>query len=199
MEQLRARLLQNCSMGRRPSTAPRPHGAQLDAVGSHHRTVPRPIPTGRLTDDLTEGPAERPQTGESDVEADRRHGAVSLTQQEHRALNPPPLQVAMGRLAENRSEAAAEVGWRDVGDCCHRPHIERLGIGAVHGVAGTKQPPIEVLRLAAHPPTVGETVPAPTTAAATTQTMVRQNRRRTLRRRRTHRQRRSVRGQAPRR
>ena len=62
--------------GRRPSTAPRPHRGQLDTVRSHHRTMPRPIPAGRLTDDPAEGPAERPQTGEADVEADVGDGAV---------------------------------------------------------------------------------------------------------------------------
>ena len=87
----------------------RPHGRQLDAVRRDHRAVPRAVVRRRLADDLAERAAERSQAGEADVEADVGDAAVGLAQQEHRALDPPPLQVAVGRLAEHGPEAAAEV------------------------------------------------------------------------------------------
>jgi hypothetical protein len=60
----------------------------------------------------------------------------------------------MGRLAEDRAKAPAEVRRRDVGHRSHGAHVEGLGIRAVHGIAGTQEPPIEILRLAAHSLTV---------------------------------------------
>jgi hypothetical protein len=58
--------------------------------------VPPAIGARRLADDLPEGSAEGPKAGETDREADVGDGAVSLTQEKHRALDPPPLQVAVG-------------------------------------------------------------------------------------------------------
>lgn len=43
---------------------------------------------------------------------------------------------------------------RDVRDGGHRTYVERLRVGAVHGVPGAKQAPVQVLDVAAHPPTV---------------------------------------------
>src|SRR5439155_1103916 len=84
----------------------------------------------------------------------RGDAAVGLAQQEHRALHPPPLQVTVRRLPEDGSEAANEVG---IGDVSHRGHgadVERLGVGAVHGVAGAQQAPVQVLDFPAHAATL---------------------------------------------
>ena len=43
---------------------------------------------------------------------------------------------------------------RDVGDRGDRAHVERLGVGAVHRVAGAQQAPVEVLGLPAHAATL---------------------------------------------
>jgi len=109
---------------------------ELDTVRRHDRAVPCSIAARRLADNLPEGAAECPQARETDVKTDVGDGAVGLSQQKHRAFDPPPLQIAMGRLAEDRTEAATEVGWRDVGNGRHGAHVERLGVGAVHRVPG---------------------------------------------------------------
>src|SRR4051812_19778892 len=54
---------------------------------------------GRDADDLVEGPAERAQRGEADVEADLGHRGVRAPQLPHRALDPAALEVAVRRLS----------------------------------------------------------------------------------------------------
>ena len=56
----------------------------------------------------------------------------------------------MGRLAEGRPEASDEVGLRDIRDRRHGGHVERLGVGAVHGVAGAQQASVQVLNITRH-------------------------------------------------
>lgn len=56
----------------------------------------------------------------------------------------------MGRLAEHGSETADEVR---LGHMRHRRNgtdIERLGVGAVHSVAGPQQASVEILDVPAH-------------------------------------------------
>src|SRR5258708_354908 len=91
--------------GRRPRSGVR----HLDAVGHADRPMTAAVARRRLPDELPERPAEGPEAGEADVEADVGDAAVGLPQQEHRALYPPPLQVAVRRLAEHGAEATAEV------------------------------------------------------------------------------------------
>jgi hypothetical protein len=61
---------------------------------------------------------------------------------------------------EDGAEAAAEVGWQDVGHRSDRSHVERLGVGAIHCVSGAEQAPVEIFNFAAHPPTLCDTVPS---------------------------------------
>ena len=144
-------LLRNCSIASAPPAATqRPHGRHLEAVGRHHRPMPGAVARRRLADDLPERAAEGPQAGEADVEADVGDAAVGLAQQEHRALHPPPLQVAVRRLPEDGAEAAAEVRLGDVGHRGHGADVERLGVGAVHGVAGAQQASVQILDFPAH-------------------------------------------------
>jgi hypothetical protein len=62
----------------------------------------------------------------------------------------------MGRLTEDHAKAAAEMGGRNVGYRCHSAHVQRPGIGPIHRVPGTQQPPVEFFSFAAHPPRLGE-------------------------------------------
>ena len=103
-----------------------------------------------LADDLPERATEGPQAVEADVEADVGDAAVGLAQQEHRALHTPPLQVTMRRLPEDGAEGADEVRLGDIGHRGHGADVERLGVGAVHGVAGAQQAPVQVLDFSAH-------------------------------------------------
>src|SRR4029078_12261510 len=89
-------------------------------------------------------------------EADVGDAAVGFAQEEHRALDPSPLQVPVRRLAENGAEAAAEMRLGDVRHGGHGADIERLGVGAVHGVAGAKEAAIHVLDFPAHRATLSQ-------------------------------------------
>ena len=60
----------------------------------------------------------------------------------------------MWRLAEDRPEAPAEVGLRDVGDGGNGPNVQWLRVGAIHGVAGAEETPIEIFGFAGHHPTL---------------------------------------------
>jgi hypothetical protein len=128
----------------------RPHGRQLDAMRRHDRSMPGAVARRGLTDDLAERATEGAQAGEADVEADVGDAPFGLPQQEHRALYPPPLQVAVGRLPEDRTEAADEMGLRDVRHRGDRPDVQWFGIRAIHRVAGAQQAPVEILDFPAH-------------------------------------------------
>src|SRR5882724_6762632 len=104
----------------------------------------------RFAENLAEGPAERAQAREPDVQADVGHAAVGFAQQEHRALDPTALQVAVRGLAERSPEGADEVRLGDARDAGQGGDIERLGVGPVHRVAGPQQPPITVFNRAGH-------------------------------------------------
>src|SRR5215210_3084713 len=63
----------------------------------------------RVADDRLEGPAEGAEAVEADVQADLAHAPVGLPQKEHRALDPPPLEVPVGGLPEGGAEGPYEV------------------------------------------------------------------------------------------
>ena len=56
----------------------------------------------------------------------------------------------MRRLPEDGAEAADEVRLGDMGHRGHGADVERLGVGAVHGVAGAQQAPVQILDFPAH-------------------------------------------------
>src|SRR3954464_7530311 len=136
--------------GARFSKTARSHPAHREARRGVGRLRAAAVLRGRLADDAAERAAERAEAREADVEADLGDAAVGLAQQEHRALDAAALQVAVWRLAEGRAERPDEVRLRDVGDACEARHVERLGIGAVHRVAGAQHPAVGVLDGAAH-------------------------------------------------
>src|SRR5688572_16129986 len=133
------------------SRYPRPHRCELDTVGRDARPMAPAITGWGLAHDLAEGAAEGSQAREGDVEADVRDAPIALAQQEHGALHPPPLQVAVRGLAEHRAEAPAEVCRRDVGDRRDRADVQRLAVRTVYRIASAQQAPVEILGLAAHP------------------------------------------------
>ena len=112
----------------------------------------------RLADDRPERPTEGPEAAEADVEADVGDASVGLAQQEHGALDPTPLEVAVRRLAEDGAEGADEMRLGDVGDRGDRRHVEMLGVGPVHGVAGPQHAPVQILDVPTHPPTLAPSV-----------------------------------------
>jgi hypothetical protein len=117
--------------------------------------VARAVPGRRLADDRAERAAERSEAAEANVEAHVGHASIRFAQQEHRAFDPPALEVSMGCLPEDGPEGAAEVGRRDVGHLGHGLDIEWLGVGSIHRVAGAQEAPVQVFGFTAH----GETLP----------------------------------------
>ena len=99
-------------------------------------------------------PAERPEAGEADIEADVGNAAIGFAQQEHRAFDSPPLQVVVRRLAEYGAKRADEVRLGHVRDRRDGTYVEWLGIRAIHGVAGAEQAPVQVLGFTAHSETL---------------------------------------------
>ena len=85
-----------------------------------------------------------------DVEADLGDRAVALTEHEHRALDAPPLQVAVRGLTEGRPERADEVRLRDVRDSRERGNVERPPVVPVHRVACAKHAPVGVFDRGSH-------------------------------------------------
>src|SRR5918912_1243655 len=87
---------------------------RLREAARHPAQVGRPPAVGgrRIADDRLERAAERAEAREADVEADVADAAVGLAQEEHRALDAPPLEVAMRRLAEGGAEGPDEVRLR---------------------------------------------------------------------------------------
>ena len=108
------------------------------------------IHTGRLPHDPVERAAERTQTGEPHVEADVGDVAVGPAEQVHRPFDATTLQVTVGCLSEGRSERTDEVSRGQVGDGGECRDVEMPAIRAVHGVAGSQQPAVQLLDGLAH-------------------------------------------------
>src|SRR4051794_19730609 len=104
----------------------------------------------RLAHDRAEGPAERPEAREADLEADVAHRPVGLAEQEHGALDAAALEVAVRRLAERRAERADEVRLGHVREPRERRDVERPRVGAVHRVARAEHAAVSLLDGAAH-------------------------------------------------
>src|ERR1700687_3103747 len=103
-----------------------------------------------LADDVAKATAEGAETGEAHVQADVGHATVGRAQQEHGALDSAALKVPVRRLAKGRSKGSDEVRLGDARDSSEGRDVERLRVGAVHGVAGAEHPAIDLLDGAAH-------------------------------------------------
>src|SRR6266849_4519213 len=86
---------------------------------------------GRDADDVTKCAAEGAEAVEADIEADVGDASLGLAQLEHRALDPPALEVAVRRLGE-----LVDVEW--------------LRVRAIDRVPGAKHAAIELFDGAAH-------------------------------------------------
>src|SRR5262245_33022225 len=100
------------------SKTARSHGARVherearrDGRGGSAAPTP-PVPSRRLADQIAKCRAERTEALEADLEADLGNGQLCPAQQLLRALDPPPYEVLVGRLAEGSLEAASEMGRR---------------------------------------------------------------------------------------
>src|ERR1700687_2622133 len=102
------------------------HGKDQLAISVFSRSV---------ADDFGEGPAEGTQAVEANVHANVRDASLGLSEQEHRALDAPALQVAVRRFAKGRLEGPDEVGLRNVCDFRQVCDVEWQGVRAVHRTA----------------------------------------------------------------
>jgi hypothetical protein len=91
-----------------------------------------------------ERPAECAQTAETDVEANVRYTSIRGTQEKHRTLNAPALEIAMRSLAERRAEGADEVRLGYL----RNPREFRKR--AIHGVPCAQHPAIALFYRPAH-------------------------------------------------
>src|SRR4030088_2138995 len=121
-----------------------------EAGGDRHDGSAAAVGGWRLADDVAEDPAEGAEAAETDVEADVGHAAIGRAQQEHRAFDSTPLQVPVWRLAKGCAERSDEVRLRDVRNSSEGGQVERLGIGAVHGIARAEHSAVDLLNGAAH-------------------------------------------------
>src|SRR5487761_74715 len=86
------------------SKTARSHPGHREAGRHRQMASARAICNGRVAHDLVEGAAESAEAVEADLEADVGHAPIAFAQQEHRALDPAPLEVTMRRFAKGRSE-----------------------------------------------------------------------------------------------
>ena len=81
------------------------HDRELDARRRNDGPVTAPIFTRCVYDIFSERAAEGPEAAEAYVRADLRHCAATVTQQNHRTLDAPPLQVAIRAVPESGTAA----------------------------------------------------------------------------------------------
>src|SRR5437773_1253355 len=124
--------------------------AHREAVWHSKEVAPCLVVRGRLADDVAKRAAESSKAPEPDVKADVGHGAVGLPQQEHGALDPPALQVAVRRLTKGRPEGPDEMRLGNVRKLREVGYVERPRVGAVDGVAGPEHAAVGLLDGAAH-------------------------------------------------
>src|ERR1700682_1594380 len=80
----------------------------------------------RDLDDVVKRPAEGAEAAEADVQADISDASLGFTQQEHGALHPPSLQVAVRGLAKGRLEGPDEVRFGNRSDLRQVCYVQRL-------------------------------------------------------------------------
>src|SRR5262249_36520606 len=121
-------------------------------AGRHGRHAAAPPESGRrFAHDGLERPAEGSQAVEPDVEADVRDAATRRAEEEHRALDAPPLEVPVWRLAERRAKRADEVRVGHSRDPREARDTERLRKRAVHRVSRAQHPTVALLDRSTHP------------------------------------------------
>src|SRR3984893_19427577 len=121
-----------------------------EAVRDSHDWSALTVGGRRLADDRLKTTAESAQAVEAYVEADVGDTAIGRPQQEHRPLNATALEIAVWCLTEGRAKRSDEMCLRQIRDLSEGRHVERPGVGTVHGVTGAKHPAIRLLLGATH-------------------------------------------------
>jgi hypothetical protein len=132
------------------SKTARSHPGHREAGWHRQWTSASPVRNGSIADDFVESAAERAKAVEADIEADVGDAAIGFPKQKHRALDSPPLEIAVRRLAKGRSEGPGEMRFRDAGDFGKRRNIKRPGVGPIHRVAGAQHAAVDLFDSPAH-------------------------------------------------
>src|ERR1700680_453165 len=136
-------------LGRFSKTA-RSHPCHGETRGHwSHRAAPS-MRRRSLADDLSESAAEGAQAAEAHVKTNVGDIEIGPSQQIHRPLHPPALQIAVRCLAEGGPESSDEMGFGHAGDASERRDIEPLRVRAIHGVTGAEHAAVRLFDAAAH-------------------------------------------------
>src|SRR5713226_5112532 len=137
---------------RRPgfSKTARSHVGHREAARNRFDLGAIAVFAGRDPDNVTKCAAEGAEAVEADIEADVGDASLGLAQLEHRALDPPALEVAVRCLAEGRTERPYEVGFGDARNLGEVGDVERVGVRTVDRVSCPQHAAIRLLDGAAH-------------------------------------------------
>src|SRR5260370_27340423 len=127
------------------SKTARPHVGHREAARHRFDLGALAIFAGRDPDDVTKCAAEGAEAVEADIEADVGDASFGLAQLEHRALDPPALEVAVRRLAEGRAKRPYEVGLGDERNLGEGVAVQWLRVRAIDRVPGAKPAALEPL------------------------------------------------------
>jgi hypothetical protein len=105
---------------------------------------------GDSAQDVAESPAECAQAAETNVEANVRYAPIRGTQEKHRALNPPALEIAVRGLAERRTEGADEVRLRHLRNSRELWDAEWFRKRAIHRIPRAQHPAIAFFHRSVH-------------------------------------------------
>src|ERR1700694_5178535 len=111
-----------------------------EAVRDSHDRSALAVGGRRLADDCLKTTAEGSQAVEAYTEGDVGDAASGRPKEEHRPLNATALEIAVWCLTERRAKRTDEMCLRDIRDPSEGRHVERLGVGPVHRIAGTEHP-----------------------------------------------------------
>src|ERR1700716_1850368 len=132
------------------SKTARSHPGHREARWDGHRDSARAVRDRSLAHDVVKRAAEGAEAGEADVEADVRHAARSLDQQEHCPLDTAALKVAVRRLTKRGAKGPDEMRLRDAGDLGEAVDVERVRVRPVNRIAGTEHAAIALFHGPAH-------------------------------------------------
>jgi hypothetical protein len=120
-----------------------------EAGGDRLNGAAPPVGRRSLTHDLVEDPAECAQAGKSHIQANVGDTSVGRAQQEHRPLDTPSLEIAVWGFGKRGTEGPDEVCLGDPRDPGQGGDVERFGVIAIHCIARTEHPAIDVFDSAA--------------------------------------------------
>jgi hypothetical protein len=89
-----------------------------------------------------EGPAERAQAAETNIEANVCYAPIGDTQKKHRALDTPALKIAVRGFSKRRAEGADKVRLRHLRNPRESWKAERFRKRSIHRISGAQHPSI---------------------------------------------------------